>query len=150
MLRVVSAYAMGVIVAFILGSIIGTQMVLSSVQSMGLTITWESRLAATGSDLVGLATSLLPLMTLFLVAGWGLVDWYSGRVGRYRHATAFMITGAGCLLILHPLLSLILGVDVFAPARTGLGQLAQGFAGALGGIWFARVRLSVEQHGPEA
>jgi len=73
---------MGVIVAFVLGAMIGTQTVLYSVQSMGLTISWESRISATASDLLGLTTSLLPLMALALIAGWALVDWFSWVAAR--------------------------------------------------------------------
>ena len=142
MVRVVSAYAMGVIVAFVLGAIIGTQTVLYSVQSMGLTISWESRLSATASDLLGLTTSILPLMALALIAGWALVDWSSGRTGRYRYVSTFVTTGATCILVLHLLLNLLFGVDAFAPARTPLGLMGQGFAGAIGGLCFAKVRLS--------
>ena len=141
MVRVVSAYAMGVIVAFVLGAIIGTQTVLYSVQSMGLTISWESRLSATASDLLGLTTSILPLMALALIAGWALVDWSSGRAGRYRYASTFVMTGATCILAMHLLLSLLFGVDAFAPARTPLGLMGQIFAGAAGGLCFATVRL---------
>jgi len=49
--------------------------------------------------------------------------------------------GASCILILHPLLNMAFGVDAFAPARTPVGLIAQGFAGAVGGLCFAKVRL---------
>jgi len=55
MMRVVLAYTAGVMVAFVLGTAIGTQMVLHSVQSMGLTVSWSARLAATGNDFVELS-----------------------------------------------------------------------------------------------
>ena len=141
MVRLVSAYAIGVIVAFVLGAIIGTQTVLYSVQSMGLTVSWESRLSATASDLLGLSVSILPLMALALIAGWALVDWSTGRAGRYRYATTFVTTGATCILAMHLLLSLLFGVDAIAPARTPLGLMGQIFAGAAGGLCFATVRL---------
>jgi len=141
MMRVVLAYTAGVMVAFVLGTAIGTQMVLHSVQSMGLTVSWSARLAATGNDFVELSASLLPLMALFLIAGWALAEWLSRRVSRYRHATTFVLTGAACILILHPLLNLLLfGIDPFAPARTWVGLVAQGCAGAVGGLCFSRVR----------
>ena len=80
-------------------------------------------------------------MALALIAGWALVDWFSGRAGRYRYATTFVITGATCILVMHLLLSLLFGVDAFAPARTPLGLMGQIFAGAVGGLCFAKVRL---------
>ena len=141
MVRVIFAYSSGVIVAFVLGAMIGTQTVLYSVQSMGLTISWESRISATASDLLGLTTSLLPLMALALIAGWALVDWFSGRAGRYRYATTFVMTGATCILVMHLLLSLLFGVDAFAATRTPLGLVGQIFTGAVGGLCFAKVRL---------
>ncbi len=140
MMRVVLAYTVGIMVAFVLGAAIGTQMVLHSVQSMGLAVSWSARLAATGNDLLGLSASLLPLMALILIAGWAVAEWLSRRVSRYRHATTFVLMGAACILILHPLLNVLFGVDAFAPARTWVGLVAQGCAGAVGGLCFARVR----------
>ena len=139
-MRVVLGYTAGVMVAFVLGAAIGTQMVLHSVQSMGLAVSWSARLAATGNDLLGLSASLLPLMALFLICGWALAEWLCRRVSRYRHATTFVLTGAACILLLHPLLNLLFGIDAFAPARTWGGLLAQGCAGAAGGLCFARIR----------
>ena len=148
MLRLISAYVIGVIVSFVLGSVIGTQMVLHSVQSMGLAVSWSSRLATTGSDIAGLSVSLMPLMALILTIGWAVTDWVSVRVSRYRHTAAFALMGAGCILILHPLLNMVFGVDAFAPARTPVGLIAQGIAGAVGGLCFAKVRLLRARHLP--
>jgi len=148
MLRLISAYVIGVIVSFVLGSVIGTQMVLHSVQSMGLAVSWSSRLATTGSDIAGLSASLMPLMALILTIGWAVTDWVSLRVIRYRHTAAFALMGASCILILHPLLNMVFGVDAFAPARTLAGLIAQGFAGAVGGLCFAKIRLLKARHLP--
>ena len=148
MLRLISAYVIGVIVSFVLGSVIGTQMVLHSVQSMGLAVSWSSRLATTGIDIAGLSASLLPLMALILTVGWAVTDWVSLRVIRYRHTAAFALMGASCILILHPLLNMVFGVDAFAPARTLAGLIAQGFAGAVGGLCFAKIRLLKARHLP--
>ena len=148
MLRLISAYVIGVIVSFVLGSVIGTQMVLHSVQSMGLAVSWSSRLATTGSDIAGLSASLMPLMALILTIGWAVTDWVSVRVSRYRHTAAFALMGAGCILILHPLLNMVFGVDAFAPARTPVGLIAQGIAGAVGGLCFAKIRLLRPRHLP--
>ena len=148
MMRVVLAYTVGIMVAFILGAAIGTQMVLHSVQSMGLAVSWSARLATTGSDIAGLSASLLPLMALILTIGWATTDWVSVRVNRYRHTATFALMGASCILILHPLLNMVFGVDAFAPARTPVGLIAQGFAGAVGGLCFAKVRLLKVWHLP--
>lgn len=142
MKRIVFAYVTGVAVAFVIGSVIGTQMVLHSVQSMGLAVRWSSRISTTAADILGLSSSLLPLMALCLVMGWAIFDLLSRRVSLCRYPGCYALVGATCIMALHPLLNGLFGVDVFAPARTVTGVIAQGMAGAVGGFCFATVRFS--------
>ena len=139
-IRVIVGYATGILVSFVLGSIAGTQVVLASVQAMGLEVSWAARLQVSRTDLLGLSATLLPIMALALAAGWGLYDGVISRVRLDRVTHAYALVGAGCILALHPLLALILGVDVFAATRSLGGLLAQGIAGAVGGWCCGYVR----------
>ena len=56
-MRGVTAYTLGVLVAYIVGSVIGTQMILYSVSTMALEVTLNVRLGSTVNDLVGLGAS---------------------------------------------------------------------------------------------
>ena len=73
-IRVIFGYAIGILVSFVLGSIAGTQVVLASVQAMGLEVSWAARIEVSRADLLGLSATLLPIMALALAAGWGLYD----------------------------------------------------------------------------
>ena len=74
-MRSVIAVIIGILTAFVVGSVIGTQVVLASVQSMGLDVTLAMRWSTSLSDVVGLSSSLLPLMAIALGCSWALLIW---------------------------------------------------------------------------
>ena len=110
-MRALLAVAIGILVAFFVGSVIGTQMVKISVVNISLKINWGMRWSSSWRDIVGLSAN----------------------------ASIFAICGALCIGLLHPLLNFAFGVDVFAPARSLVGLAGQGLAGALGGMALSRV-----------
>ena len=65
-MRILLAISIGILIAFLVGSVIGTQMVLSSVEKMGLAVSWGMRWHSSWRDIVGLSSSLLPLMAIAL------------------------------------------------------------------------------------
>ena len=132
-MRSVLAVVVGILVAFIVGSIIGTQMVLRSVEEMGLAVSWSMRLSSSWNDIVGLSASLLLLMAIALAPAWLLLAWLDRRSVLTINAGIGAMCGAVCIGLLHPILSMVFGVDVFAPARSWAGLLCQAAAGALGG-----------------
>jgi hypothetical protein len=132
-MRIVLAMAVGILVAFLVGSVIGTQMVLRSVEEMGLAVSWGMRLSSSWNDIVGLSASLLPLMAIALAPAWLLLAWLDRRSMLTINAGIGAMCGALCAGLLHTILNMVFGVDVFAPARTWLGVLCQAAAGALGG-----------------
>ena len=149
-MRIVLAVVAGILVAFIVGSVIGTQMVLRSVEEMGLAVSWGMRLSSSWNDLVGLSVSLLPLMAITLAPAWLLLAWLDRRSVLTINAGICAMCGALCIGLLHPVLNLTFGVDVFAPARSWLGLLCQAAAGALGGwamvyVWSNRGSAGLNQ-----
>ena len=113
---------------------LGTQVVLNNVASMGLEVTLAMRWSSSLSDVAGLAGTLLPLMAIALLPGWLILDWL-GRRSTLRIAPAwYILAGAMGIAALHPTLNWAFGVDVFAPARTLPGLLGQAVAGGLGGL----------------
>ena len=78
-MRALLAVAIGILVAFFVGSVIGTQMVLSSVEKMGLAVSWGMRWSTSLSDLAGLSSTLLPLMAIALACTWPLLIWLDRR-----------------------------------------------------------------------
>ena len=137
-MRSVIAVIIGILTAFVVGSVIGTQVVLASVESMGLDVTLAMRWSTSLSDLAGLSSSLLPLMAIALGCSWALLIWLDRS--KIVHASALwcVVVGAVTVMVLHPALNLAFGVDVFAPARSLAGLAGQGLAGALGGMAMSR------------
>lgn len=139
-MRKVISLTIGVLLAYVVGSVLGTQVVLNNVTSMGLNVTLAMRWSSSLSDVAGLMGSLLPLMAIALLPGWLILDWL-GRRPTMRVAPAwYILTGAMAIAVLHPALNWAFGVDVFAPARTMPGLLGQALAGGLGGVAVALSR----------
>ena len=132
-MRTVISLTFGILLAYVVGSLLGTQVVLSNVASMGLDVTLAMRLSSSLSDLSGLLGTLLPLMAIALLPGWLLLDWIGRRPTMSVAPAWYVLTGVAGIVILHPALNWVFGVDVFAPARTMLGLLGQAVAGGLGG-----------------
>ena len=131
--RVVISLTFGILLAYVAGSLLGTQVVLSNVASMGPDVTLAMRLSSSLSDLSGLLGTLLPLMAIALLPGWLILDWIGRRPTMNVAPAWYVLTGAAGIAILHLALNWAFGVDVFAPARTMLGLLGQAVAGGLGG-----------------
>ena len=133
-MRKVISLTIGVLLAYVVGSVLGTQVVLNNVTSMGLNVTLAMRWSSSLSDVAGLMGSLLPLMAIALLPGWLILDWLGRRSTTHVAVGWYVLAGAAGIAILHPALTLAFGVDVFAPARTLPGLLGQALAGGLGGL----------------
>jgi hypothetical protein len=142
MLLAICQYLSAAIVTFIVGSVIGSQMVLSSLGAMGLEVTLSQRLSVTWQDIVGLSTSLLPMMALSQMLAWWILEGIGRRTRLAHAALLYALLGGLSIVALHLVLRQIFGVDAYAPARSIAGLMGQAAAGAMGGWWLARFRLS--------
>ena len=138
--RVVISHTFGILLAYVAGSVLGTQVVLNNVAAMGLDVTLAMRWSSSLSDVAGLAGTLLPLMAIALLPGWLFLYWLGRRPTTPVASAWYILTGAMGIAVLHPTLNWVLGVDVFAPARTMPGLLGQALAGGLGGVAVALSR----------
>ena len=138
--RAVISLTFGVLLAYVAGSVLGTQVVLNNVASMGLEVTLAMRWSSSLSDVSGLAGTLLPLMAIALLPGWLILNWLGRRPTTPVASAWYILTGAMGIAVLHPTLNWVFGVDVFAPARTMPGLLGQALAGGLGGVAVALSR----------
>ena len=139
-MRTVISLTFGILLAYVVGSVLGTQVVLSNVAAMGLEVTLAMRWSSSLSDVAGLAGTLLPLMVIALLPGWLILDWLGRRPTMHVAPAWYILTGAMAIAVLHPALNWAFGVDVFAPARTMPGLLGQALAGGLGGVAVALSR----------
>ena len=139
MIRVVMAFIGAALVAFAIGSVFATQFILGNVAAMGMDVTAGVRLHATVHDVMGLATSYLPLVSIaFLIAlpvAGQLAKWFPAQ-----RMVLFILAGAVGVVALHLLMKAALGLSGIAATRTVAGLLSQGLAGAVGGYMFYRLR----------
>lgn len=98
-------------------------------------ITLRDRLDATGHDLLGLATSYLPLLFLAYLLALPVAVALAGHIKRYR-VLIYGLAGAVAVLVLHSLAKAVLGVNGLAAVRDLHGLLLQGLAGWFGGYLF--------------
>ena len=139
-MRAVTAYTLGVLMAYILGSAIGTQMILYSVSTMGVEVTFNARVGSTVDDLIGLSSTLLPIMAVGLVIPWLACDFMTRKSSYLRSPLLYGFAAASAVAILHTALGQIFGMDVFAPARSLAGLAGQCLAGAIGGVCLNALR----------
>ena len=137
MIRVLSGFFPAVIVAYVIGSLLATQVVLANLASMGVDISLATRLDASLHDLLGMSTSyLLLILVAFIIAlpvAAGLSKWLGAR------ALWFTLAGFVALVMLHVIMRQVLGVWPIAAAREWPGLLMQGGAGAVGGFLYSYI-----------
>ena len=118
-----------------MGSIISTQVILAKLEDMGLPVMFRDRLRATAHDLLGLATTYLPLMAVALLLALPVAS----RLGRLKprlRVYCFGLAGFFAVIALHVIAKAVLGVNGLASVRELHGLLLQGLAGWFGGYLF--------------
>lgn len=135
----IGCWLLAALLAFVLGSVFATQVILANVASLGLDVDLAVRMQSTVHDLLGLLPSYLPLVAVALLLGLpvaaGLSRWLPTQ-----GLLLYVIAGAVAVITVHLLIKAILGLSGFAAARTLVGLALQGVAGALGGLLFYRLR----------
>ncbi len=136
MLRVLRAFFSAVILAYVVAVFNGTQGVLNNIAAMGMPVSMADRMGAVLHDLIGMAASYLPLITLalliaFLATGL-LIRWFG-----WPRSPLYALGGFVAIIALHLIMDAALGLVGIAAARTLTGLLLQALAGALGGWLFA-------------
>lgn len=135
MLRAVMAFFPAVLGAYIVGSIFATQVILSELQALAMPITLRDRLHASGHDLLGMASSYLPLMLIAFLVAMPVAAGLSRFVPRAR-VYLYGLAGAAAILALHLVMEAVLGLNGIAAVREPLGLALQCLAGWFGGYLF--------------
>ena len=141
MIRKSLTFLAAVLAIYVVATVLASNSVLDNVVAMGLPVSLGKRITVIAHDLVGMATSLLPLIVIgFLIAFLTtalLTRWWP----RIR-IILYVIAGAVAVIGIHTALNLTFDITPVAAARTTGGLLMQGVAGALGGYLFARFSIS--------
>jgi hypothetical protein len=140
-LRWLMAWALGVVVAGALGSVIQSQFNLARISGLGESIGLATRLQTTGHDLVHFAPIYLIIVALgFLIAlvvAGALVRRLPGHGGWLFPLAGFLAVAAAL-----GLMNAMLPVTVIGAARSVAGFIALCLAGALGGWLHWRTLLA--------
>lgn len=134
--RVSGAFVAAAVLTHVAASALVTQHTLARVVEMGLPVPLDVRLSSTLHDIVGMMSSYLPLIAVGLLIAFGIAALITRMAPGLRTAL-FTLAGAAALITANLALQLAFEIVPVASARTVGGLLAQGGAGALGGLLFA-------------
>ena len=141
MLRVVRAYFLAVVVAYLVASAIATLEVMLTLSGFGLTPSVQDILASIWMDWLGMIGSYLPLIALAMAIALPVASrlrrWLGGEALPWYLAAGFV-----AFVALHLIMEATLGLVGFASARSISGLLLQGLAGGVAGWCFSRVRVA--------
>lgn len=134
------AFFPAVFAAYVLASLLATQVVLQDLVAMGVEVDFETRLRASLHDLLGLASTYLLLVFLaFILAMPAAAVLVRLHLIPGSRNLWFSLAGLAALILLNVIMRQVLGVWPLAAAREWGGLLLQGFAGAVGGYLYARL-----------
>lgn len=139
MIKTLKAFIPATLLAFVLASVLSTQMILANVQAMGLDVSMGVRFATTLQDLVGMASSYLILITIAFILALPVATWFSRR-SPGRSAVLYALAGFVAIGVLHFALQAALSIHPVPVTRTLPGLLGQCLAGAAGGWCFHLLR----------
>jgi len=135
--RILSGYALAVIIATALGSAFHTQMIIKGLTDAGALIAPDTRLAMTGNDFVGLAPQFGVVIAIALGIGF-LIAAVLRRALKPLAPVAFPLAGAAAIAVALSIMHVAFdGITPIAGARTSLGFALECVAGAVGGLVFS-------------
>ncbi len=137
MIRKIATFVGAVLATYIVAVVLASNSVVSSVIAMGLPVSFGKRLEVIGHDILGMATSYLPLIAIALL----LAFLVAGLLARKRpglRIAVFVLAGIVAVFCIHVGLKMAFDITPIAAARTTVGLSMQAISGALGGYIFAR------------
>lgn len=139
MVNRLKAFLPALILAFVLGSAISTQVILANVEAMGLEVPLDIRMSTTLEDIAGMASTYLMLIAVAFILAFPVAGWLTKRLSGQR-TLLFMIAGFTAVAVLNLALTAALGIHVLPATRTLPGLLGQCLAGAAGGGCYGWLR----------
>lgn len=137
-IRRVLAFVAAVAVAAALASLLSTYFVLRGLLSLGVRIGFGDRLGAYAHDVVGMA----PLFAAIVAVGFVVAFPTAALVARWfaaKRTWIYAAAGATAIVVALASMEALLAIMPIAGARHWVGLVAQGIAGAAGGLLFARL-----------
>ncbi|MEP4888976.1 MAG: hypothetical protein ABJV04_03035 [Aliiglaciecola sp.] len=120
---------------FILASLIHTQFVLHELIKLDVAINWQTRLSATGKDILGLLPTYGVIILVGLLLAFLSVFWLN-KLFVKPPPWLYPLSGAVAMFAILSAMQPIMDITLIAGARTQLGILSQCLAGLFGGWVF--------------
>ncbi|GAA6186290.1 hypothetical protein [Aliiglaciecola sp. NS0011-25] len=120
---------------FVLASLLHTQFVLHELIKLDVIISWQTRLSASGKDLLGLLPTYGAIILVGLLIAFVCV-FLINKVWPKPILWLYPIAGAVALFTMLTAMQPIMDITLIAGARTPLGIFAQCLAGLFGGWVF--------------
>lgn len=142
-LRILVGYVAAVLAATAAASAFQTQMVIGRLDAAGAATPLSTRIAMTGTDMVGLAPQFGVVVAIGFLIAFPIAALLK-RALRPLAGIAYPLAGAAALaaaLVLMPIFLNLDGMTPLAGTRGTLGFALQGLAGALGGLVFAAIAV---------
>jgi len=140
-------YLLAVFTTYILASLTATQYVVGRLGTMGVDVDFAQRLSMTLGDLWGMAGMFLPIIAFGLLIAFLITALLCRWLSRWR-TPLYALAGATALVCVHVALNQAFGLTPVAIARSSLGLLLQGLAGAAGGFVYIGLNQLAFQRSP--
>ena len=141
MMNRLNGYLISVVGTYVVAVILVSQFNIARVVDLGHSVGLSDRFSTTLHDLLGMATSYLPLTAIalllaFLFTGLLLLRMINASLMLYA------LAGFVGMLAMHLILNAVFNIHAVAPTRSLPGLLSQAVAGAIGGILYFRLVVS--------
>jgi hypothetical protein len=136
--RLVAGFVGAVVATYLLGAVLSTAFIISSLTGMGVAVGFGERISWTLHDLVGMAPAYGILIALVFAIAFPIAERVARIVPNWR-GIGLVVAGALALIATHLIMRMALELTGLPATRTTPGLLAQGFAGAVGGFAFGRL-----------
>ena len=142
-LKPILAWAMAVVTAVLLGSLLQTQLNLAALSALDVPISFTQRIAVSWHDWTQFAPIYAILIAVTFLIAW-LVAGILNRLWPEWRTIVFVLAGGLSVWALLVIMTGILQITPIAATRSGIGVLALSLAGALGGWLYASLTAATE------
>jgi len=134
-MKLISGYLLAVLVAYVSGAVFVSQGNIAAVSAMGFEITLGQRVDAMVHDVSNMYDIYLILIAIGLMIALPVAALIIRSFPDLR-LIGYVSAGFITMIAIHVILKAVLGLSGIAPTRDVIGLIAQGLAGAMGGLVF--------------
>jgi hypothetical protein len=129
-------FVLAVVATSVLGAVAHSQFIASAVSRLGHPVPLGDRVSWAGHDAVGMFSTYAPIIAIGFLIAFLIAALVVRRLPHLR-TIGYTLAGAVAIVAALVVMKQLLDVTGIASARSALGIVAQGIAGAVGGWVFA-------------